>query len=65
MTKGLQEYDDKRHHWFNQAELQSSLLAESQEANSVGLPDQTTGAVQATGAYRLAPDLRHDVPLPA
>ncbi|TGZ37911.1 hypothetical protein DBV15_02168 [Temnothorax longispinosus] len=37
----------------------------SQEADGVGLPDQATGAVQATGAYRLAPDLGHDVPLTA
>ena len=61
MAKGLQENNDKGHEGLHQAELQRSLLAESQEANGVGLARQAICSIETAGAYGLAPYFRHDI----
>lgn len=46
---GLQDDSDDGHKRFDDAELQSGLLAEAQEPNRVGFPPQAAGAVHTTG----------------
>lgn len=46
---GLQDDGDDSHERFNHTELQSGLLAKSQEANGVGLSPQTAGTVHTAG----------------
>jgi len=63
MAKCLQKDDDEGHQRLDQAELQSGLLAEAQEANRVGLALQTAGAIQARCLDGLAANLRHNIAL--
>lgn len=49
---GLQDDSDDGHERFDNAELQSGLLAEAQEPNGVGFPPQAAGAVHAAGPER-------------
>lgn len=65
MVERLQEDDDERHQWLDQAELQRRLLAEAQESDRVGFARQAARTVQAGRFDRLAADLRHNVALAA
>ena len=57
----LEDDHDQRHHWLDEAELQSSLLAEPQSSDVVAAAIETTSAVEVAGLDWSASDLRHDV----
>lgn len=61
MSERLQEYNYEGHQWFHEAELQSGLLAETEETYRVSLAVEATGAVQAARADRFASYLGHYV----
>ena len=57
----MEDDHDQRHDWLDEAELQSSLLAEPQSSDVVAAAIETTSAVEVAGLDWSASDLRHDV----
>ena len=62
-TVSLEDDHDQRHDWLDEAELESSLLAEPQGPDVVAVARQAASAVKVTGLDGPPPDLQQDVAL--